>query len=160
MNGWNLHIEVTGFPQKLSAMPSGSIIGSHSAFAMSGTCLLSAVSPCPWRIPIFGTNPGNSRFSYDQEMRDLVFLFIHVITTGPTPGSGRPPFRCRRDSSRQTATPDRQSFPAEVTQSPNCRSTCCGFVCSPHPPRTPDPFSDRAETFLWPRLARAPWIRS
>ena len=45
MDGWNLPIKVTGFPQKSSAMPSGSTIGSHSAFAMSKTCLLSAVSP-------------------------------------------------------------------------------------------------------------------
>ncbi len=39
IDGWNLLIEVTGFPLKSSAVPFGSTIGSHSAFAMSKICL-------------------------------------------------------------------------------------------------------------------------
>ena len=44
MDGWNLLIKVIGSLRKSSAMRSGSTIGSHSAFAMSKTCLPSAVS--------------------------------------------------------------------------------------------------------------------
>jgi hypothetical protein len=30
---------------------------------------------------IRGTTPGDSRFCYDKEMRDLIILFVHVIVT-------------------------------------------------------------------------------
>ena len=49
MDGGNLPIEVIGFPRISSAMPSGSTIGSHSAFVKSKTCLPSEVFPSQTR---------------------------------------------------------------------------------------------------------------
>jgi hypothetical protein len=38
-------------------------------------------SPVPCELLIRGTSPCDSRFCYDQEMRDLVILFVQVIAT-------------------------------------------------------------------------------
>src|SRR5258708_37337928 len=65
----------------------------------------------------------------------------------PTLGSGRHPFCDRRVRSRQATTLDPQSFAAAVTESTHFRSPRRRFVCSPHSPRPPDPFSHRSETF-------------
>ena len=40
---------------------------------------------------------------------------------------------CCRIRSRQTATPDPESFPEAVIESARKRSNCCRLVCSPHP---------------------------
>ena len=42
-------------------------------------------------------------------------------------------------------SPDPQSVPAAVTQSPSFRSPCCRALCAPHSSRPSDPFRNRSE---------------
>ena len=42
---------------------------------------LPPVTPVHGELLIRDTTPGDSRLCYDEQMRDLVFLFIHLIAT-------------------------------------------------------------------------------
>ena len=43
--------------------------------------VLAEYTPVPGELLIRGSIPSDFRFCYDQEMRDLVILFVHVIAT-------------------------------------------------------------------------------
>src|SRR5262245_48869701 len=88
-------------------------------------------------------------------MRDLAVLFIHLITTIARLAGPGGAFRGRRIRSRQTATPDPESFPTPFTQSARLRSRRRRLVCSPHASRPPDPFCNRIETSTLLSLHRA-----
>ena len=66
--------------------------------------------------------------------RDLAVLFLHLIVTSSLPRlSRRRPVGCCRIRSRQTATPDPESFPETVTESAHNRIVVglCAFRIRP-----------------------------
>ena len=48
---------------------------------LNNTIEFSNALPVRGELLIRGTIPGDPRLCYDEEMRDLVFLFIHLIAT-------------------------------------------------------------------------------
>ena len=96
---------------------------------------------------ICGTIPRVCRCCYCAAMRDLIILFVHVITTlARLMGPRRRPLRGRRIRSRQAATPDPESIPTAGAQTPAIRSFRRRIVRSLHASCSPDPFCNRTET--------------
>src|SRR6266704_1420434 len=80
-------------------------------------------------------------------MRELVILFVHAIATlARLSGPGG-----IRSVVAESVLVKQQllilNLAAAVTESTHFRSPRRRFVCSPHWPRPPDPFSHRSETF-------------
>ena len=114
-----------------------------SEFGSYGDC-----PPVPGELLIRGTTPGDSRFCYDKEMRDLVILFVHVIATLARllgPGGIRSVVAESVLVKQQLLILNRSR-----QRSPNLRTSdrlvagLCALLMRPAPP---DPFGNRTESF-------------
>ena len=57
------------------------LAGPGDAAGLDAGRRIASLYPVPGELLIRGSTPSNSRVCYDQEMRDLVILFVHVIAT-------------------------------------------------------------------------------
>src|SRR5215472_18682259 len=81
-------------------------------------------------------------------MRDLVILFIHLLTTAARlAGPRRPPLRSSRVRAPQTSTPNPQSLASARSPSPPFGPPRRRLVRSADAAVPPDPFCHRSENF-------------